>query len=185
MTSDAAFREIFAGLLHQRCEALSASHGEHTLSAEAKLIERLVSSTHTVFTTMLDFAVRMAEAPRPGCAVHHFELSGVSGLVGPMRATVAIGLPRQLAFTVVEKLVGTCPQEIDADVIDAVGELANMIVGTTKRGLDDCRLAIEIPTVIFGQGHRVTFSANMNRYVLPFLTEFGPFQIEVGIDDHR
>jgi chemotaxis protein CheX len=185
MSSDAAFGEILAEVLHEECGLPPAAQDPRPLPTEATLIEQLIGSTHNVFATMCSLTVAMDGAPTPGCAVNHFELTGVIGLVGTIRATVAIGLPRELAFRVVEKLIGVCPQGIDADVIDTVGELANIIVGTTKRGLGDGGLSIEIPKVIFGQGHRVTFGTNMNLYVLRFLSECGPFQIEIGIDVPR
>lgn len=183
MTSNAAFKQIDSELLQQKCEVYPASHDTRGPPIEAMLIEMLISSTQSVFATMCGVAVAMDGTPSPGCAVNHFELTGVIGLVGSLRATVAIGLSRPLAFKVVERLIGISPQAIDADVVDAVGEIANIVVGATKRGLDDSRLSIEIPKVVFGQGHRVTFGANMNLYLLRFLTEHGPFQIEVGIDD--
>ncbi|MGN6545396.1 MAG: chemotaxis protein CheX, partial [Aureliella sp.] len=190
MTSNAAIENVFAELLEPKRATPAASGGARQPLTDAVLIEQLISSTRSTFATMCGMQVAMDGSARRGCPVNYFELSGVVGIVGAVRATVAISLPRRLAFQVVETLTGSCPTDIDADVIDSVGELANIIAGATKRGLhdgglSDRQLALEIPTVIFGPGHRVAFSANMNLYVLPFLSDFGAFQVEIGIDTRQ
>ncbi|MGN6132883.1 MAG: chemotaxis protein CheX [Aureliella sp.] len=187
MTSNAASRDGFAELLEQKWRMPATSGRDNRPLSDAWLMEQLVCSTQATFATMCGIQVALDGAARHGCPVNYFDLSGVVGIVGAVRATVAISLPRHLAFHVVETLTGVCPERIDADVIDTVGELANIIAGATKRKLGDGKLndrelALEIPTVIIGQGHRVTFSANMNWYVLPFLSDHGLFQVEIGID---
>lgn len=172
--------DLLAEVLQRNCNRLLAEDPTKPLD-ETLLIEHLINSTLAVFLKMCGIEVTMLGVPAAGCAAHHYEMSGVVGFIGAVQATVAINLSRQLAFRVVEELTGSCPDTMDGDVIDIVGELANMIAGKTKERVGDRGLTLGLPTVIVGQGHHIMFGANMNIYVLQFLSVEGPFQIEVGI----
>ncbi len=181
---DPMLNDLLAEVLQRNSDRPLAEASAQRLD-ETVFIEHLISSTLSVFRKMCGIEVTMLGVPHPGCAIKHFEISGFVGIVGPAQATLAINLPPQFAFKVVEKLTGCCPSTVDADVIDAVGEMANMIAGKTKERLGDQGLTLGLPTVIVGPGHRITFGANMRIHLLRFNSDEGPFQIELGIDIPR
>ena len=51
------------------------------------------------------------------------------------------------------------PIVIDGDVIDAVGELTNMVAGRAKAALEHLAMSLALPTVITGKNHVISFGS--------------------------
>ena len=64
-------------------------------------------------------------------------------------------------------------EALNEDVLDAVSEVSNMVIGNVKTGLEEKLgpLGLSIPTVIFGRNYR-THSAGVRSWtVIPFESE--------------
>jgi chemotaxis protein CheX len=96
--------------------------------------------------------------------------------------SVVFSLSREVAYKAVEILIGHKVTEINADVVDAVGELTNMIAGGAKAGLAQYRLSLGLPNVIVGKNHTICFPGNIQPICIAFDTQWGPISIEVGLD---
>ena len=72
-------------------------------------------------------------------------------------------------------------EEIDADVKDALGEIANMLAGGIKErfSADDVSLELSIPTTVSGKSYTISAPKDSRRIVIPFNIEQGPFFIEI------
>jgi chemotaxis protein CheX len=75
--------------------------------------------------------------------------------------------------------------EINEDVIDAVGELTNMVAGAAKAKLEEYELSVSLPTVITGQDHDVRFPSDVTPICVPFATKWGAVTLEVGFSPVR
>jgi chemotaxis protein CheX len=103
-------------------------------------------------------------------AVSKWDISAVIGLTGEARGAVVISMKTDLAFKLTDILTGTVHSKIDDEVMDAVGEIVNIIAGNAKKGLEEAfRLVISLPTVIQGQGHSITWPYSQIRIIcVPF-----------------
>lgn len=144
-------------------------------------INPFLTSTVTVFQTMLGTAltretpfIRKEFAPQ-------FEVTGMIGLTGKTTGTVAVSMPREMAMLVTEKLLGETPTEVNAQVADAVGELTNMIAGAAKARLESLELSLGLPTVITGRSTCIAFPSRATPISIPFRSTLGPLIVEVGI----
>lgn len=147
---------------------------------DAMITERVIESCTNVLTTMCKIEVALTD-PSEVDAKQAFDLSGVIAISGARAITLAVKLSQELAFAAAESLIGITPTEIDADVIDLVGELANMIAGSAKERLNHHKLTLGLPTVVTGHGHKITFANGMKVSTLDFQCEAGLLQLEVGI----
>lgn len=109
------------------------------------------------------------------------EISGVIGLSGTLRGAVVIGMPESVALAAVKQLIGTEYKTVNAEVSDALGELANIIAGYAKKDFKGEELQIALPTVISGPKHKVAMPSDVAVVVIPFQSDIGSFVIEVGI----
>ena len=62
----------------------------------------------------------------------HYPISGVIGLSGRAVGTVVINLSEEVALKAASVMLMTEMTSLNDDVLDAVGELANMIAGQAK-----------------------------------------------------
>ena len=75
--------------------------------------------------------------------------------------------------------------ELNTDVVDAVGELTNMVAGGAKSQLTEYQLSISLPGVIKGAGHEVCFPSDVTPICVPFTCVWGALKIEVGLAEVR
>ncbi|MBI1356335.1 MAG: hypothetical protein GC160_18495 [Acidobacteria bacterium] len=110
--------------------------------------ELAASLVHDVFSTMLDTEA----APDPASAdpARRYPVVGAIYFAGGFKGAVLIELEHSLAFEATARLMDVPrPSRVDADVRDAVGELANMIAGNLKAILPP-ETMISMPSVVEG-----------------------------------
>lgn len=147
----------------------------------AELINPFLKATLSTFQTM----VNTSPAPgtpyvkaEPGLA---HDISGIIGLSGGAKGAVIISFPTKTALAAVSAFIGLNVTQVDADVTDAVGELANIIAGAAKADLAGLNVTISLPSVVVGQNHKVTTPKDIPSIVIPFNCNLGEFIVEVCI----
>ncbi len=147
----------------------------------AEFINPFIASLSNTFQTMLDCRVRRGQLSLKQDSRSSHEISGVIGLTGNAVGTVVLSLSREVALQAASVLLMTETKEIDADVLDAVGELTNMVAGGAKAQLETYNMAVSLPNVITGKGHEVHFPSNVTPICIGFVTDWGPLSLEVGL----
>lgn len=118
-------------------------------------------------------------------AATEWDVSGVIGLTGEARGSVVISLREQLAKKLTSILTGTEHKELDADVVDAVGELINIIAGNAKQELEEAfRLVISLPTIVRGKEHSISWPDGQARVIcIPFvISDEDSFTLSVALE---
>lgn len=118
---------------------------------QVELVNPFLAATIHVFRTML--ACELSRGT-PSIKRHHapeYDVSGLIGLTGKCQGMVVVSLGRETAIKATEILLSERPAELNAQVIDAVGEITNMIAGAAKAQLEQFALSIGLPSVICGK----------------------------------
>lgn len=146
-----------------------------------EFINPFVSATLDVFRVML--ACELTREPliakREHTPMH--EVSGLIGLSGACRGMVVVSVGRETAIRAAEIMLSSRPDGLDADVMDAIGEITNMIAGAAKAQLEQYSLSIGLPTVITGKCQTITFPSGATPIGIPFESEIGPVCVQVGL----
>lgn len=181
MTSiaDSLVEEVLARLHRKHDRDTLVLENELASDQQRKMVDALTQSTLGLFSTMCGWTLEQSE-PCEGCSARR-DISGIISMSGRIRATVVVSLDKQLAFAVGEAFLGTLPTEIDADVIDLVGELTNMIGGNAKDRFAMEGVNLGLPTVVAGRDHYVAFESGLVQSRLQFHCEIGALNIELGL----
>jgi chemotaxis protein CheX len=118
-------------------------------------------------------------------AVNDWDISAVIGLTGEARGAVVISMKTSLVLRLTDTLTGTVHNEIDDEVVDAVGEIVNIIAGNAKKGLEEAfKLVISLPTIIQGENHIIKWPGELTRIIcIPFsIFEKEIFNLSVAIE---
>ena len=150
-------------------------------AVQVELINPFLSATRDVFRTMLSCELSRGELGRKQGHTPQYEVSGLIGLSGKCQGMVVLSLGRATAIQAAGIMLGETPTEINADVVDAVGELTNMVAGAAKAQLAQYDLSVSLPSVICGKHHSIGFPSGSTPIVLPFHSELGPVSVEVGL----
>ncbi|HIJ95202.1 MAG TPA: chemotaxis protein CheX [Desulfuromonadales bacterium] len=159
----------------------------HNLNiTELQLTEALIKDVQDVFSTMLGVdditpIPVQTELPHPGCDC----LTAMVGLVGRYNGLVCIKLPLPLALAFTSLMLDMEVTEINDDVHDAMGEIANMIGGSFKQHLsragDDVKLST--PSVVCGSDYTVSAGSKMDDFTLYLKAGQEMFAISVTIEN--
>lgn len=146
-----------------------------------EFINPFVLATVNVFEMMLGCRLeRGALSLKREHAPTH-EVSGLIGLSGRCRGMVVVSVGRMTAIKAAELMLGVRPESLNSEVMDAIGELTNMIAGSAKSQLEEYQLTIGLPTVICGKTQAIAFPSQSQPMVIPFDSEIGPVCVQVGL----
>ncbi len=153
----------------------------HYAPMKVEFINPFVTSAVTVFRKMLQCDLTRGEIYLKGHFQPDHEMSGVIGLSGGAIGTVVLSLSRAVAISATETMLGERPETLNSDVVDAIGEITNMIAGSAKADLEQFAMTLSLPNVIIGKNHTVTFPSGITPISIPFSCEWGSVCLDVGL----
>lgn len=152
-----------------------------TSTMTAEYVNPVISATKDVFGMMLNCTPKRSGLQLKGEDTPSHDVSAVISVTGEKsRGTIILSFSKSVAIQALERMLGNKETEINHQVCDAVGELANMIAGAAKAQLAHLDLSIGIPNIVVGPNHRVVYSSEMQPICILFNSEIGDFLIEVG-----
>jgi chemotaxis protein CheX len=113
----------------------------------------------------------------------HGDVSGIIGITGDAVGSLAISFSEMCICNIVGRMLGETFNTINHDVLDAVGELTNMISGVSRTQLEKKGMSVfaAIPSVVFGANHTINHILKSPSIVIPFTSPSGPFFVDVCI----
>jgi chemotaxis protein CheX len=142
---------------------------------DESVIPHLVKITQDVFDTMV-FKTLEARDPVPGMttATASHVVASV-GFAGQRSGLVAFHASMDGAKAIAGSMLGVPPAEVDGEMTDALGEVANMIAGGLRLKLkaDGTDVAISVPTVITGSDFHTKYVTPVSRVLCPFRMDDG------------
>lgn len=109
------------------------------------------------------------------------DVSSIVGLTGTPTGSFSISFDKESILKIVSGLFNEEITELDRDVAEAAGELANMISGQARKTIeekgDHCVGAI--PTVVAGEGHNLVHITNGPKIAVPFTLDKAKITLEI------
>lgn len=161
-----------------------------TLSAlntdDEQLTKALAEDVREIFSSMVGVDDITYMAPQMDLTSHFKEcLTAMVGLAGSHSGLVSIHVPWPLALFFTSQMLGMEVTEIDDDVTDAMGEIANMITGSFKQHLSKGGKDIQLstPSVVNGSDYTVTSAGEVENITLKFGTNEKCFIVSLSLED--
>jgi chemotaxis protein CheX len=110
------------------------------------------------------------------------DVTGFLGLAGTnCNGNFIISFSESAVLGIVSRLLMEEFTEINDDVLDAVGEITNMISGKVKKELLDCGHKIDMvsPVVIQGRNIPIVFGGGSEIHRIEFSSDVGPLVVEI------
>ncbi len=149
-----------------------------------ELRERMVASTIEIFTSMVLMDVTVAEDVDQKYGTLANSITGVVGLTGTIRGVLAIHIPHVVALEITGNFLGIELDQVNEDVEDAIGELANMVGGNVKSLLSEKGRDIELslPSTVSGKEYGFHTIKGAEKTIIPFRSESGVFYVELQLE---
>lgn len=136
-----------------------------------EIVEWVTSATNEVFQTMLGLEARYGEThiAEPGKGLS-MGVIGIIGLVGEWTGTAVVSYSSPLACKIANTLFLQEYPNVSDEVLDAVAEMTNMIIGNLKNNLEIKlgTMGLSIPAVVFGRNFATRRSGKESWYVIQF-----------------
>lgn len=148
------------------------------LQKHENLIEVVRTTTIEVFSTMLGVEVAaLAPTVAKQLTTRNSGLVAIVGMAGAVSGSGSFCLSQNLACRVSSRFLMQDPEfdEVNDDVLDAVAELSNMIVGGLKTILEEQfgPMGLSIPQIVFGENYVTRSSSAGDRIAIPFECQDG------------
>lgn len=151
---------------------------------DAELINPFIESATNVLKTM---AQTEAVPGKPRLKRNNVSWGSITGLIGmtgdDVIGNMILSFDTPCILSIASKMLMEEFVEINKDVIDAVGEITNMICGGTKKSLREHGYGVCMATPIVITGKEVALSQLTKSPIItiPFNTPAGEFVIEANL----
>lgn len=151
----------------------------------AELIRANAAST---FSTMLGLPLSaLPERAEPAMAPNDGGVIALVGFAGEWSGSGAVRCGASLACTISSQMLMADYPSVNDEVLDVMGEVANMIIGNFK---DDVAyklgpLGLSIPTVIYGKNFQARNASGLSWTVVPFDCQGELFEVKISIVRNR
>ncbi|MBU0943598.1 MAG: chemotaxis protein CheX [Proteobacteria bacterium] len=140
-----------------------------------------MDSTREVFSTMLMVELKADEPIEGQGGEVDSNITSMLGLGKDIRGMLSVHCPGEVAKDITGTFLGMEVEEIDEDVKDAIGEIANMVAGNLKvffqkHGRD---IELAIPTSVVGNSFRTSGMSGAQRVAVPFSMNGRTFLVEL------
>jgi chemotaxis protein CheX len=149
---------------------------------QQEIVDWVCQATKEVFETMLgleaefqaDYMEKAGEGTNEGPI-------GIIGLVGEWTGTAVVSCTAPLACTISSELFMAEYSSVTDEVLDAISEMTNMIIGNLKNSLENClgQMGLSIPAVVFGRNFATRKSGGGQWYSIQFTVEGERFTVQV------
>jgi chemotaxis protein CheX len=158
------------------------------MNLQHQIVDSIRRSAINVFSTMLGAELGPGEASiEHGTPDANDGVVSFIGVAGAWAGTGIVVCSPHLACGVCNRMLMTDNSEVNEEVLDAVAELANMIVGSVKTDLEGQvgPLGLSIPTVVFGRNFRTKSAGTTDWVVVRFLWEGEILLVKMCLAPHE
>lgn len=148
------------------------------------LREQIVNATVEIFTSMVMMDVSVSPSQETDYGTLEDTITGVIGLAGTHKGVLAVHIPHQVAFAITSNFLGIDIDEINEDVEDAIGEIANMLGGNIKSILSEKGRDIDLslPSTVSGKEYGFQTIKGAEKIIISFASDSGQFIVELQLE---
>ncbi len=148
------------------------------------VIPGVIDATREIFSGMVMMDIQSVGEPQENVPPLEDSITGMVGLAGRYRGVLAVHIPRELALDITSSFLGMEVDDLNEDVEDAIGEIANMLGGNVKTLLSDQgkEIQLSVPSTISGSSYVFQTMEDADQIVLPFEAGGHRFHVELELE---
>lgn len=140
-------------------------------------INPFIAATRTVFDTMVHVQFMLSKPRLASPDATHYNVAATIELAGPAAGRIHLCMGDSVAMALAKGLAGTEFESVNADCLDALGELINMIAGDARKNLPVRDVTVSVPYV----KQQAILPHDSPTIIIPCDTGSGRFCIEVAL----
>jgi len=151
------------------------------MTIPAEMLTNLMASTEEVFETMMFKSLVRVPAAETAAERKGAHVVATVAFAGHRRGLVAIHSSLDAARSIAGAMLGIAIEDLNDEMPDAMGEVANMVAGSFRNKLAaiEPASAIAVPTVTIGSDFSTKYLGAVRRARCPFQMEGQPIAVEL------
>ncbi len=155
---------------------------------KAEYITPFLNASKKVIETM---AMTKVTPGKPEVKKGKTTWGAVTGIIGmasqKVKGCLLVSFEEQTIVTITNRMLCEEFSEVNSEIMDAVGELTNMICGVSKQTLDELGFSFDMasPVIISGKNIEIHQISNGPTITIPFETDAGRFVVEANLQDRE
>lgn len=160
---------------------------EAKVMGDSELIAVITGATQEVFSMMLGMEVAAGDASTGPSAGTESGVLALVGLAGDWMGTGSLSCSPQLACRLASQMLMSEYASVNDDVLDAVAEVANMVIGNVKTTLEQRigAMALSTPTVIYGRNFETRRVGGQEWITVPFPCDGEELRVQICLAPAR
>lgn len=153
-----------------------------------KLTELITRATGDVFGTMLGLEIQTVDSKLDTENMsHQGGVVSLIGFAGPWVGTGSFSCSPTMACRIANALLGSEHLAVEEDVLDAVAEMTNMILGNVKTELEELigPMLLSVPTVIFGRNFATRSMMRQSWTIVTFEQDGERIEVKACLTQHE
>lgn len=145
--------------------------------------DKMIDATKEIFSTMIMMEITLEEIQESHGPLTD-TITAMIGLAGTHRGVLAVHFPYAVAMAITSSFLMMDVTEMNEDVHDAMGEIANMLGGNVKTILSEKGRDIDLsmPSTISGAEYSFQSDKDVDKVIIKFGTEKGSFMVEMDLE---
>ena len=145
--------------------------------------DKMIDATKEIFSTMIMMEINLEEITDVHGPLTD-TITAMIGLAGKRKGVLAVHFPYPVALAITSSFLMMDVEEMNDDVHDAMGEIANMLGGNIKTILSGNGRDIDLsmPSTIAGSEYSFQSDKDVEKVIIKFATEKGSFLVEMDLE---
>lgn len=145
--------------------------------------DKMIEATKEIFSTMVMMDITVKNVMDTHGPLYD-TITGMIGLAGTHKGVLAVHIPYPVAKAITASFLMMDVEEINSDVHDAIGEIANMLGGNVKAILSEKGRDIDLslPSTISGSEYSFSSDKEVETVIIEFETGQGSFLVEMDLE---
>lgn len=145
--------------------------------------DKMVEATKEIFSTMVMMEISLEEVMKTHGPLTD-TITAMIGLAGTHKGVLAVHFPYAVAMAITSSFLMMDVNEMNDDVHDAMGEIANMLGGNVKTILSEKGKDIDLsmPSTISGAQYSFQSDKDVDKVIVKFRTDHGSFMVEMDLE---
>ena len=147
---------------------------------DVEIAKHFVKATTNILSTMAGIVAAPGMPYVKKDQIACGDISAIIGVTGPRNGTISVSFSAASATALVVGMLGEDVEDLQQDMQDAVGEVANMISGQARASIAEQGLVLQgsTPSVVVGKDHTIHHITKAAVMAIPFATQDGEFTVE-------
>jgi CheY-specific phosphatase CheX len=149
---------------------------------KVQYVNSILSAVKRVFVSALDMPVKFDNPYNKKRHHPSYDVSSIIKIRGELTGCIVLSYPKEMATILASEMLDEKLTEINEETVDAILEIANMVIGVADTELNLENVTYSLPSVIMTK-EEIEYSSNTFVFSMPCSMDSGAFEVDIALSE--